>query len=476
MSEFHMQPPDISRPQLSPVDQAVNDFELKEWLNVFFDRLYHTFPLVHRYSLYRDFRAGRHHTDTSFKAMLCTMCAMAMVTPVLSEDMSTFGQRNIRAASLLEEAIRPALVYDWGERSSLEDVISRFLLFATLFGMEKSHAALLKLREAVDLGCFLKLQQAESYGNLGPEDVFARLRVFLQLSITERGFALQRNHPIVLTGQPIESMHQVYAACTMESSMKASIASLYDSQTAQSTLGLLQLVKILNSIDETISGCLNRSRGCLKDCRKLSHDLVTRVHADVANVFKNKMACASFENFLLSRIGKDKFDASSGHAGLSTTQWADSFVLQKWAIIRLWTACITHDLLGVGQSGILSAEYAVQIAEETIEECHRIGHVALELHGIGMVERLHDIAIAVVMSMQWRSIPYEPPDGSLEASLLEDYINILDNLRCGAHRFGELLRDACATIPSERSHQRASVGSSHTDTIRANMNGRYRGK
>lgn len=165
---------------------TLDEAEVMSWVEVFFDRLYSTVPVVDRAELGRDLMAQRHQRDVQFRAMIYSLCAFAMVQPVHENELGFISSRESRAKQLLHSAARARASYDFAENPNLVIIITSFFMFATLFNLRMQNSSWIQLREAVECGRLIGLHRPESYEGLTPRQISHRLRVYLVLSVTER--------------------------------------------------------------------------------------------------------------------------------------------------------------------------------------------------------------------------------------------------------------------------------------------------
>jgi hypothetical protein len=165
--------------------QEFQDADLLQWVNVFFERLYSTLPIVDRLAMYKGLMLGRHKSDLEFASLTLALCSLALVQPVFKAECGSMPLRTERAVRMLSIAIKMRSIR-FGENMTFDGTVTSFLLFAALFSLGFQKAAWLRLREAVDCGRFIALHQAETYQDLGTEEKARRFRLFLLLSVTER--------------------------------------------------------------------------------------------------------------------------------------------------------------------------------------------------------------------------------------------------------------------------------------------------
>lgn len=156
------------------------------WMDVYFERLHPTVPVLNRTTLYQEMILRRHHHDPQFGAMLLALCAFAMTQPVQIHEIQSAPSRSAQANILLEESVKMRTTVDFGENPSLHMVLTSFFIFACLFGSGLHKAAHHRLREAVDLATALSMHLPQAYDSLDIETREQWLRTYLVLSVTER--------------------------------------------------------------------------------------------------------------------------------------------------------------------------------------------------------------------------------------------------------------------------------------------------
>jgi hypothetical protein len=68
--------PAIALSEDSAWPAAISHNDIIRWIDVYFERLYLTLPVVNRTTLYRDLMLGRHKEDIDFSSMILSMCAL----------------------------------------------------------------------------------------------------------------------------------------------------------------------------------------------------------------------------------------------------------------------------------------------------------------------------------------------------------------------------------------------------------------
>lgn len=165
---------------------SINEANMIPWIDVYFDRLHPTLPLLSRSSLYTRMMTQEHRRNPQFGSMLLSLCAFSLTQPIEINERATTSSRATQARSMMHEATKMRSSSDFGENPTIEAVLTSFFLFGCLFGSNQHNAAWLRLREALDLASTLGLNDPDSYNDLSGEEKGQRLRTYLVLSITER--------------------------------------------------------------------------------------------------------------------------------------------------------------------------------------------------------------------------------------------------------------------------------------------------
>lgn len=164
----------------------ISEVSLIPWIDVYFDRLHPTLPILNRASLFTRFFLREHHHNPVFGSMLLALCAFAIAQPIFVNERSTSSMRARQAKSLIDEATKMRSSAEFGENPDLEAVLTSFFLFGCLFSSNQHNAAWLRLREAIDLAVTMGLNNPDSYRHLADEVRGQYMRARLILSITER--------------------------------------------------------------------------------------------------------------------------------------------------------------------------------------------------------------------------------------------------------------------------------------------------
>lgn len=165
---------------------SINEANMIPWIDVYFDRLHPTLPVLNRSYLFARMLAKEHRRNSQFGAMLLSLCAFALTQPIEINERPTSSSRASQARLMMHEATKMRSCAEFGEHPTIEAVLTSFFLFGCLFGSNQHNAAFLCLREALDLASTLRLNDPDLYYHLPSDETGQRLRTYLVLSITER--------------------------------------------------------------------------------------------------------------------------------------------------------------------------------------------------------------------------------------------------------------------------------------------------
>ncbi|KAK4493667.1 hypothetical protein PRZ48_014852 [Zasmidium cellare] len=441
----------------------VNETTLLPWIDVYFKRLHPTIPVLNRTNLYSDMLLRKHRIDPQYGAMLLSLCAFAMTQPVQMHERASMPSRTVQARMLMEESVKMRVAADFGEDPSVEMILASFFLFACLFGTNQHKAARHRLREAIDLAYSLGLHLPVSYQGLGPEAREQWLRTYLVLSVTERAYALQQNHAISFRGQPGITARFMQAFDPNITEEYISSLIFQDQADAVGMTGLLYLMDTFDAIDESVMDCWNG---------------FCRFSDGACESFDRRRALQTFRAQRRVReacvAGNISFAPSVSPlplAQLVESQQADISVTQFWTWNRLWNLCLSHQLLReTSDHAELQFGFACHIAHALIVYCNRLSLAAMEVHGVGMAEKIFDVAMGIVLALNTSNqlqldatlTSLDPhtifgsgqlPDGSVTVRVLLDSLGrLLGDFRGGDHPYSAKFGSALQQLPAFNGH------------------------
>lgn len=218
---------------------------------------------------------------------------------------------------------------------------------------------------------------------------------------------------------------------------------IHDDVESSCMLGLLQLIRLFDAIDEDFLRCWNSQ--CRNDrggCRFLDEQTAIRIYTqikryspfpdngespeDITQTAHIRPAAETSPFADLSQHGKIQSLASIpqgasvptwlSSASLTPAQEADILINQQWLQNRLWHLCLSHKLL-IPQSEhtVLCIYHAISIAEDTLRLCQHMSLTSIEVHGVGLIEKLYTIIESAIAALRHR----ETADASWERGEME---------------------------------------------------------
>ena len=89
---------------------------------------------------------------------------------------------------------------------------------------------------------------------------------------------------------------------------------------------------------------------------------------------------------------------------LLETQQADISITQLWLLDRLWNLCLSHGLLrDASNHPELEYTFACRIARAMVDTCRTLSLASMEVHGVGFVEKVYNIATDVITAVKTSS-------------------------------------------------------------------------
>ncbi|KAL9101594.1 MAG: hypothetical protein Q9163_003155 [Psora crenata] len=362
----------------------------------FFVQLYPSMPILHREQLNNVVREAGYSAESY--CLLASLCSFMLIQPGIgSEELSVSITDPKMGTALMEEARRVRKGYDYIENPTVPTVITSFFLFSSCFALNRQNVAWFHLREATALSQLLGMQDESTYlfGNV-VENARKR-RVFWLLFVTERAYALQKHRPLTL--------HATIHLPTL------------DDDSSISLTGFIHLVNLYRPFDDTFIGLWNKSR---TDC----------------------------STSWLSQLQQQLAAALPGYLNTTENQAADLRTTQQWLRTMVWQLSIMNGYLSsTSPDSSMTFRFPIEIARSLVAVTGGLTKGSLEVHGIGLVEKVFDVACTLVDVMS--CVPSGPNNQPGPQEDLNRLLTLICSLRGGESRFLPLvmtkIRD---TLPS----------------------------
>jgi hypothetical protein len=366
----------------------VDNATLMSLIGVFKDRLLPVMPFFKGSYLTKHLASDRLVKDAQFRAMILAICALTLLQPQQTNDKGT-PLHQINADLLIEEAMRLHSRPDFGESPTIAGVLTSTFLFACQFCKGRDNAAWLKLREAISLGELLNLHNARGYVDVDSDERDLRKRTYICLIVLERVFCIQRNLPMLRDQTRKQNLRQYLEEIHDELSPAEEPEEL---STVQS---MKEMAGVFEHIDEVPYACWGKT--CNVDDRMHEH-----ISAPTLSRILERYAD---ETIAIETSSKAKIWTKSAPASCQTdeqsrvdaTRQADIGITRQWMRNQMWRLAQRHKYLDQSRSyAELLSSNALIIAKEAVELCSSYDISILEVHGVGFLEKLFDIASSAI--------------------------------------------------------------------------------
>ncbi|KAK4049358.1 hypothetical protein OIO90_005487 [Microbotryomycetes sp. JL221] len=378
-------------------------------IDVFYARLHLILPMIPRSYIQAGMDTERHLTDPSFAALILAIAAFALVGPVSVADRRKAAENQELATALQHECMRVkgmTLSFE----PTLDTIWTLFFLFGSAFNMEQHQEAWWRLREALTVAETLELHRQESYDQLSMDERSRRIRTLWVLMVTERAYAMQKNHSIVFNRA--SGVDWALSDIPWLSAYSGEMTPM---------LGLRCLAHLYSFINEDIVSCWNGK--CLEGvCETMDLQKVVTLQRGL-----DGWAKGITENLMMQ---------------LTEPNRADLLVSQQWLRNRIWQLTVSHCLADQNSNELeLRLSYSLLIARETVRVCRSFTQDALEANGVGVAHKLHDIVLSVIYAN--RTLGDASPDPwmggtppvALGQHLRSELTQLLRDFRGGKHPF-----------------------------------------
>ncbi|CAK7264369.1 hypothetical protein SEPCBS119000_000964 [Sporothrix epigloea] len=318
----------------------------------------------------------------------------------------------------LDECILARQSYDFYNDSSLHAVISSFWLSTSFFEINQSRKSWLYLREALTLAQELRLHDSASYAGLDAMDTLCRQRVFWQLFVTERSFAVFRSKPITLKKTPsLPSTRHPYEAPEIQSGflqLISAYAPLDESfvnawnegsdphVTATTYLALQKRLSmrppfLVRSRTENSARSPNgRSTAShTPENQSPTHQSQTAGHEAPPPSPRSPTELAAAVNNVSATEDSNLFEEELKNASepeVNDIQKADLLITQQWLRLIVWQSSFRQQLLSwTAPNESMRFAFPLAIAARTAAVIQSLPPQAIEVHGMGIMEKIFEI-------------------------------------------------------------------------------------
>ena len=304
------------------------------------------------------------------------------------------------------------------ENPNVITVVTAFLLSASYFGLEKHNLSWFYLREAITLAQITGMGDETTYVG---DDIESRMRrqLFWMLFVADRYASTSFSHAL-----PNPSNHESLSInCSPLIDHRAYVLHKHRPLTLHATIsfptpcsppqtgplsGLLQLVDLFRIIDDDFARVWSKARS------QCSAAWLLKLQTHLAESF-------------------------SSHDDCTEIQRVDLMVTQQWLRIIVWQLATASGCLSsqpVDES--MTFTYPIKVSQEVLLATSGLPQQSMEVHGLGFVEKLFDIACTLIDVMSL--VPMDTPAQEAETrGCLEHFIHLITTLRWGKSRYVGLL-------------------------------------
>lgn len=366
-------------------------------MNFFFSHMYPTMPIFHRQGL-TDLINTHFETSAEVYCLVASLCAFVIVQPGMilpgtpgTDKEARPQKRSSWAKSLLEDIEHVRKSVDYIDRPNVRSVQTSFFLFCVYFSTERRNRCWFHLREASTLAQITNMHEEQSYlGGNTTENIYRR-RLYWLILVTERAYAMERHHPLTL--------HPTIELPRAD----------YDPNDTDIITGFLHLIKLFRLIDDQFIGLWNKSE---TEC---SPSWLAELQLQLVEAVPQEMHTTEFQE-------------------------ADIRVTQQWLRTMVWQLSIANGCLSSGTDNVsMTFMYPISIATDLIGYVENLSAESIEVHGVGIIEKLFDVACTLTDVIAY--VPLDSLSGTASdpRHYLNRFVDLIANLRGGSSRYVPLL-------------------------------------
>ncbi|KAI0025947.1 hypothetical protein F4780DRAFT_720553 [Xylariomycetidae sp. FL0641] len=374
--------PDLSSDTMRPTSGDYLHL-IPDCVELYNEHIYPIMPLLYMPHIREMIARPLEPSGKSLIYALCAVTAFHMSGKSLSSPDSSFSWEAV-GRFFLDECmlVRKDPQYDFLEDLSLSTVISSFWMSTSFFEIGQDRKSWFYLVQAMNLALELSLHDETSYVGLRPEDELCRRRVFWILFVTERSFAIFRKKPLTLRrtpGLPTTGHH-------------------YETPDIHS--GFMKVVNSYVPLDEAFVNAWNDSAsgGSKENYRYLSTYLNLQHTLAQPLVWRQQR-----RNWPMGSSAH----VEAGDPGIepepTDIQKADLLMTQQWLRLVVWLSSFRRGLLFLDTHESMGSHFPLTIASDTVRILQSLPDHAIEVHGMGIFEKIFKIGMWYVKILAYSS-------------------------------------------------------------------------
>jgi len=385
---------------------------IPQCIDLYYEHIYPIMPLLYMPTVRDMMQRQRTPPEDNLVFALCALTCLHMS----GESIRAKGPDSWETAGrfFLDECISVRKSYDFLEDQSLYAIISSFWLSTSFFEIQQSRKSWMYLREAISGALDLRLDDDSTYAGLSPQEQLCRLRVFWILFVTERSFAILRNKPIAIKKTPsLPTTRHPYEAADIQSGFRQLISSYLpldeafvaawndssDSRVTKTTY--LRLQDLLSAPPAFVT----RSRATTPSSDGTSRSILdiiapssTNVPISVFHASHHPIHPKPDPDDEPSRFYFAPHEATEdADPDPTDIQQADLLITQQWLRLIIWRSSEKRRFLSWSpEQESMGVAFPLEIARETAFILSSLRSTAVEVHGMGIFEKIFKIAMAYV--------------------------------------------------------------------------------
>lgn len=275
------------------------------------------------------------------KCLLVALCAMTVLKSPPASDLNFDAKKDI-CRRFLAHVLEIRKQGEWIESATLTSIITSYCVAVAHWELKQYRSHCLFLREAVGLALEQGLHLDSSYSKLTHTQEICHRRTFALLFVTERGLAILRNKPIMISRlQYLPTQH-------------------FDDEDPSILAGFQCICQLFSLLDEKF----------VELWRQVAPE-VEAISSTVQNIaaIQHDLNAISFET-----------------SGLSDIQKADVLITQQWLRLIFWQASMRQGLVSsTSRDPVFYYNYPISIAKTLCEMMSKLPLNAMIVHGSGIV-------------------------------------------------------------------------------------------
>ena len=361
-------------------------------MDLYYEHIYPIMPLVHIPTIRTTIARTMTASEKNLIYALSALTSFHMAGKSLAEPGHPAWDSVGRF--FLDECISVRQSYDFPDDDSLYAIISSFWLSTSFFEINQSRKSWYYLREALTSAIDIRLHDDRAYAGLPPAEILCRQRVFWQLFVTERSFAILRNKPLTLRKTPSLPITR------------------HDYEEPEIHAGFLKLVSSYVPLDESfvtawndgsdpsvsattylnLQQILARPLDFLKPRRKSSPDPVP-ISSPASSI--GTAPIAAIPTSTKGDTGADVEEViGETEPNPTDIQKADLLMTQQWLRLIVWQSSFRQGLLSTtAPHASFSFSFPLMIARDTAAILQSLPSQAVEVHGMGIFEKIFEIGV-----------------------------------------------------------------------------------